>query len=83
MINPSPEDVHNYIIQNLPCEMLHVEGDGRHFIATIITAAFSGKSRVTRHQLVYQALSGRMREEIHALSIKAYTPEEWRATQSR
>ena len=58
---------------------LDVEGDGRHFFATIVSASFEGKLRVARHQLVYKALGERMREEIHALSMKTLTPAEWAA----
>ena len=53
-------------------------GDGQHFQALVVSAAFAGKSRVQRHQLVYAALGERMREEIHALSMRTLTPEEWR-----
>ena len=62
-------------------EVLHVEvqGDGAHFEAVIVSPAFSGLSRVRQHQLVYAALGDRMREEIHALSMKTYSPEEWAA----
>ena len=51
------------------------EGGG-HFSATIISDAFAGKSSVQRHQMVYKALGDMMRSEIHALSIKAFTPQE-------
>ena len=54
-------------------------GDGQHFQALVVSPAFAGKSRVQRHQLVYAALGERMREEIHALSMRTLTPEEWRA----
>ena len=47
--------------------------------ALVVSAQFAGKSRVQRHQLVYGALGSRMREEIHALSMRTLTPEEWRA----
>jgi acid stress-induced BolA-like protein IbaG/YrbA len=43
----------------------------------IVSASFAGLTRVRQHQLVYEALGGRMREEIHALSMKTYSPEEW------
>ena len=77
----SPDDVRRYIAEGLACEELRVDGDGRHFDALVVCAAFEGKSRVQRHQLVYAALGVRMREEVHALSIKALTPAEWRALQ--
>jgi len=67
------------IAAGLECERLEVIGDGQHFQALIVSTAFEGKSRVQRHQLVYGALGGRMREEIHALSMRTLTPEEWRA----
>ncbi|WP_428851834.1 BolA family protein [Imbroritus primus] len=74
---PTPEAVKNYIAAGLPCAHLSVEGDGQHFFATIVSEAFVGKRLIQRHQLVYQALGDRMREEIHALSMKTLTPEEW------
>jgi len=77
---PTPDDVRNYIAQGLACEHLTVQGDGQHFEAVIVAAAFEGKSRVQRHQLVYAALGERMRAEVHALSMKTLTPGEWTAT---
>ncbi|HEX5129462.1 MAG TPA: BolA family protein, partial [Usitatibacter sp.] len=60
-----------------PCEHVEVRGDGAHFEAVIVSTAFAGLSRVRQHQRVYAALGDRMREEIHALSMKTYSPEEW------
>ena len=77
-MEPSPEDIKRYIVEALDCERVEVDGDGRHFQALIISAAFAGKNRVARHQLVYAALGERMREEIHALSMRTVTPEEYR-----
>ena len=77
MADPTPAEVERYIAQGLACDHLQVEGDGRHFFATIVSAEFEGKSRVLRHQRVYQALGDRMREQIHALSMKTLTPAEW------
>jgi acid stress-induced BolA-like protein IbaG/YrbA len=73
-----PEDIHSFIEQGLPCDYVAVEGDGAHFEALIVSPEFRGKSRVQQHQLVYRALGERMREEIHALSMRTLTPEEWR-----
>lgn len=73
---PTPEDVRNYIAQGLPCDVLEVRGDGHHFEALIVSPAFEGKTRVQRHQLVYAALGERMRQEIHALSMKTLAPSE-------
>jgi acid stress-induced BolA-like protein IbaG/YrbA len=75
----SPEQVRQYILDNLQCEHVEVAGDGHHFEAVIVSDAFVGKSRVQQHQVVYRALGDRMREEIHALSMKTLTPQEWAA----
>ncbi len=80
MAEPTADDLRGYIAAGLPCEVLEIEGDGRHFFATIVSAAFDGKSRVARHQQVYAVLGDRMREQIHALSMKTLTPAEWAAT---
>ena len=79
MANPTPDEVQQYIAAGLPCTHLVDEGDGQHFFATIVSGEFEGKSRVMRHQRVYQALGDRMREQIHALSMKTLTPAEWAA----
>ena len=74
----TPELIHGYIKNGLECTHLEVEGDGQHFSAVIVSPAFAGKSRIQRHQIVYAALGDRMREEIHALSMKTLTPEEYK-----
>jgi len=74
-----PEDVKRFIEENLDCQHVEVIGDGQHFEAVIVSAGFRGKSRVQQHQLVYRALGDRMREQIHALSMRTLTPEEWAA----
>jgi acid stress-induced BolA-like protein IbaG/YrbA len=75
-MEPTPDDVRRYIAAGLECTVLEVDGDGRHFSALIVSPAFEGKSRVARHQLVYAALGERMREEVHALSMRTLTPAE-------
>lgn len=77
MAEPTPADIRSFIADNLTCEHLEVEGDGRHFFATIVSAEFEGTNRVARHQRVYRALGDRMREQIHALSMKTLTPSEY------
>jgi acid stress-induced BolA-like protein IbaG/YrbA len=72
-----PAQVKSYIEEGLPCELVRVDGDGHHFEAVIVSAAFRGKNKVQQHQLVHRALGDRMREEIHALSMQTYTPESW------
>jgi len=73
----TPELIHGYISAGLECTHLEVDGDGQHFQAIIVSPAFAGKRPIQRHQLVYAALGDRMREEIHALSMKTLTPEEY------
>jgi acid stress-induced BolA-like protein IbaG/YrbA len=73
----TPEQVRSYILENLQCDHVEVAGDGHHFEAVIVSSAFEGKSRVQQHQTVYRALGDRMREEIHALSMKTFTPGDW------
>ena len=72
-----PESIQSHIAQKLSCTHLNVIGDGHHFEAIIVSEAFINLTRIKRHQLIYQALGDRMREEIHALSMKTYTPAEW------
>jgi acid stress-induced BolA-like protein IbaG/YrbA len=79
MSEPTPDQVREFIVAGLPCEHIQVEGDGRHFFATIVSSAFEGLPRVRRHQRVYAALGDRMREQIHALSMKTLTPTEFAA----
>jgi acid stress-induced BolA-like protein IbaG/YrbA len=74
----TPESIKQGIEAGIACERVDVVGDGQHFQAVVVSAAFEGKSRVQRHQLVYAALGGRMREEIHALSMRTLTPDEWK-----
>jgi acid stress-induced BolA-like protein IbaG/YrbA len=75
----TPDSIKQGIEGALACEHVEVIGDGQHFQALIVSAEFAGRNRVQRHQLVYAALGDRMREEVHALSMRTLTPEEWRA----
>lgn len=75
--------IKQHIETSLPCEQIHVEGnDGQHFQAIIISNEFQGLNMVKQHQLVYKALGDKMKQEIHALSIKTFTPEEWSEKQA-
>ncbi|MEP6997557.1 MAG: BolA family protein [Betaproteobacteria bacterium] len=74
----TPEDIKRTIESGFACEHVAVEGDGRHFQALIVSAAFAGLSKVRQHQLVYGVLGDRMREDIHALSMQTMTPAQWR-----
>ncbi len=75
----TPEQVRSYIQESLACDHVEVVGDGAHFEAVIVSPEFRGKTRVQQHQVVYRALGDRMREEIHALSMRTLTPEDWAA----
>jgi stress-induced morphogen len=57
-------------------EIRDLAGDGDHYAASVISAAFRGKSRVEQHQMVYQALKGRMGAELHALALTTSAPKD-------
>lgn len=79
----TPSEVAALIRAGLPdAEVRVASDDDTHFEAVIVAAAFAGKRSLARHQLVYAALGPRVGREIHALSIKAYTPEEWSVQQA-
>ena len=72
------EDViYQSIAANITCTYLDVSGDGRHFDAVVVSDDFLGKSRLERHRLIYLALGDKMKEQVHALSMKLYSVEEW------
>jgi acid stress-induced BolA-like protein IbaG/YrbA len=69
--------IRTLIQQALPEARIDVRGaDGVHFEADVVAAAFAGKPPLVRHRLVYAALGERMGNEIHALSLRTFTPEE-------
>lgn len=57
--------------------------DNTHFQALVVAEEFTGKRPIARHQLVYRTLGSLVGNEIHALSIRAYTPDEWRRQESQ
>ena len=73
---PTPAQLRALIAAGLECTRLEVDGDGRHYFATIVSPAFAGLSRLARHRLVYGVLGERMREQVHALSMRTYAPDE-------
>jgi acid stress-induced BolA-like protein IbaG/YrbA len=76
----NPQQIADLIRQSIPDARIEVQSeDNTHFAALLIGAAFEGLRPLARHQLVYRALGERMGREIHALSIEAYTPQEWAA----
>jgi stress-induced morphogen len=71
-------EIERLIKEALPDATITIEdlrGDGDHYAANVISSAFEGKNRVQQHQLVYQALQGRMGGELHALALQTSTPE--------
>lgn len=83
MIDMTADQIKNMITASLLCEHISLEGDGRHWFATIVSPEFEGKRSIQRHQQVYASLGDKMKnDEVHALSIKAYTPAEWAAQQA-
>jgi acid stress-induced BolA-like protein IbaG/YrbA len=74
------EQLQTLIAAGLPCERVEVTGDGRHWSAVIVSSAFEGRRAIQRHQAVYATLGQRMHtDEVHALSMKTFTPAEWAA----
>jgi len=77
------DELKSIIAAGLACDHIELEGDGRHWSALIVSAEFQGKRPIQRHQRVYATLGERMKtDEVHALSIRAFTPAEWAASQS-
>lgn len=74
------DELQTIIAAGLPCDHLTVDGDGRHWSAVIVSPEFEGKRLIQRHQRVYATLGARMHtDEVHALSMKTFTPTEWAA----
>ncbi|TNF62255.1 MAG: BolA family transcriptional regulator [Burkholderiales bacterium] len=72
------DQIESIIRAGLPCEHIEVTGDGRHWAAVIVSPAFEGVRSIARHQKVYATLGARIHnDEVHALSMKTYTPAEW------
>ncbi|HXO01841.1 MAG TPA: BolA family transcriptional regulator [Stellaceae bacterium] len=71
--------IERLIKEGLPDAQVSIEdlrGDGDHYAATVVSGAFRGKSRVQKHQMVYQALRGRMGNELHALALQTSAPQD-------
>ncbi|MEX2494656.1 MAG: BolA/IbaG family iron-sulfur metabolism protein [Woeseia sp.] len=74
----NPSEIKKLIDAGLPQATVRVSSaDNTHFEAVVVSDEFAGKTRLARHQLVYRCLGEMMGSEIHALSIRAYTAEEW------
>ena len=63
-------------IPDAQVQISDLRGDGDHYAALVMTPAFKGKSRVQQHQMVYNALRGRMGNELHALALQTAVPED-------
>lgn len=75
-----PEQIKQLILAGMACDYLELDGDGQHFEAIVVSAEFAGKNRVQRQQRVYATLKDKLATgELHALSFKTLTPEEWSA----
>ena len=71
-------DIKQLIEAGVPGATAHVEGDGRHFHAVVVSAAFAGLTRIRQHRLVYDTLRASFDSEaLHALSIETRTPAQW------
>ena len=71
------DEIKSLIEQGITGSLIMLDGDGTHFQCIVVSDKFAGKNMVQRHQMIYQALGDKMGSEIHALSIRALTPEEW------
>tara|TARA_B100001939_G_C16695190_1_gene510421 strand:+ start:442 stop:717 length:276 start_codon:yes stop_codon:yes gene_type:complete len=69
----SATEIENMIKEAMPSAKVIIEdlrGDGDHYSAHVISAEFSGKSKIQQHQMVYKALKGKMGQQLHALALK-------------
>ena len=72
------DELQAIISAGLACQHIELSGDGQHWYATIVSSAFEGQRLIQRHQQVYATLGGRLlTNEVHALSMKTFTPAEW------
>lgn len=77
------DQLKDLITAGLPCEHIALEGDGRHWFATIVSISFEGQRPLGRQRMVYGTLGNRIAtDEVHALSMKTFTPAEWAAAQA-
>ena len=70
------ENLIRLAIPDATVEIKDLAGDGDHYAATVVSAAFRGKSRVQQHQMVYSALQGRMGGVLHALALTTGAPQD-------
>lgn len=71
-------EIYNKLVESLPLQEVHVNGDGSHFQVIAVGEMFAGMSRVKQQQAIYGPLMEFIADNrIHALSIRAYTPAQW------
>lgn len=76
----SAQRIQDLLEENLPdCQAIVLDpaNDGQHFQAEVASPAFVGKTPIQQHRLVYGALGDHMREDIHALQLRTFTPDQW------
>jgi acid stress-induced BolA-like protein IbaG/YrbA len=72
------QEIEDIIKNGIACEFINISGDGRHWFGVIVADSFKGLRPLQRHQKVYASLGNKMHnDEIHALSMKTFTPDEW------
>ncbi len=77
------DQIKDMITAGLACQHIELEGDGRHWYATLVSPEFEGLRAIQRHQKVYATLGNKMQnDEVHALSMKTFTPAEWAQQQA-
>jgi acid stress-induced BolA-like protein IbaG/YrbA len=78
-----PQEIAALVEKGLPESQVEVSTDGSgHYEAVVVSAAFEGERTLRRHQMVYATLGDRVGREIHALALRTFTPEEWRAAET-
>ena len=69
-------DIKHWIEAGIPVATVEVSGDGHHFEAVVVCAAFEGLTMLEQHRMVYEALGTKMQSDIHALSLRTLTPDQ-------
>ena len=77
------EEIKSLIESGLSTSFVNVTGDGKHFEAVVVSQDFENKILIDRHRLVYEALGEAVGEDIHAISLKTYTPDQWHNLQKK
>ena len=71
------EKLKQIIANGIEHDYIALNGDGRHFDLTIVSALFNGLGKIQQHQMIYKVLGDLMKEDVHALNMKTFTPEAW------